>query len=54
MNEEIRILKSISHPHIIQLYEVIEDDESINLVMEYAQKGNLRGFMEKHTVFTET
>ena len=54
MNEEIKILKSIRHRHIIELYEVIEDDESINLVMEYAEKGNLRRFIEKQIVFTET
>lgn len=40
--KEVEILKSISHPNIIKLYDVIEDDRSIHLVMEYANGGSLQ------------
>ena len=40
--KEIEILKSISHPHIIKLYDVIEDDRHIHLVMEYVSGGSLQ------------
>lgn len=29
------------HPHIIQLYEIIETEKCINLVMEYVENGEL-------------
>lgn len=38
---EIHILKIIKHPNIIQLYEILEDDEKIYLIMEYANGGEL-------------
>jgi len=33
---EIKILKKIRHPHIIQLLDIIETDNELYLVMEYA------------------
>ena len=38
---EIKILKSIRHPHIIKLYEIIETKARIFLIMEYACGGEL-------------
>lgn len=38
---EIKILKQLDHPHIIKLYEIIESDERIYLIMEYAAGGEL-------------
>ncbi|KAL0000299.1 hypothetical protein SO802_019901 [Lithocarpus litseifolius] len=38
---EIEILRLLSHPHIIRLYEVIDTPKEIYLVMEYANKGDL-------------
>lgn len=40
--KEVEILKSISHPNIVKLYDVIEDDRSIHLVMEYVNGGSLQ------------
>lgn len=38
---EIHILKLIRHPHIIQLYEIIETSKELYLIMEYASGGEL-------------
>nr|POE89365.1 isoform 2 of snf1-related protein kinase catalytic subunit alpha kin10 [Quercus suber] len=38
---EIEILRSLRHPHIIRLYEVIDTPKEIYFVMEYAKKGDL-------------
>ena len=34
---EIKILKLLRHPHVIRLYEVVETDTEIILVMEYVK-----------------
>eukprot|EP00842_Homolaphlyctis_polyrhiza_P001003 jgi/Hompol1/1903/HPOL_004989-RA len=33
---EIRILKALNHPHIVKLYDVMETDQYIAMVMNYA------------------
>lgn len=39
--KEISILKSIIHPHIIRLYEVIDTPSDIYIIMEYVTGGEL-------------
>ena len=41
VSREIQILKLIRHPNIIQLYEIIEDNTHLYLIMEYAVGGEL-------------
>lgn len=43
--KEIKILKMVSHPHVIKLCEVIDTPGSINLVMEYVEWGNLLDYV---------
>mmetsp|Transcript_58000 Transcript_58000/g.154550 ORF Transcript_58000/g.154550 Transcript_58000/m.154550 type:complete len:767 (-) Transcript_58000:400-2700(-) len=38
---EIHILKLIQHPHVIQLYEIIETPRQMYLIMEYCSGGEL-------------
>jgi 5'-AMP-activated protein kinase, catalytic alpha subunit len=38
---EIKILKEIDNPNFVQLYEIIENNERIYLIMEYASGGEL-------------
>ena len=45
MIKEIEILKSVKHPHVIQLYEIIETETQIYLIMEYASKGELFNYI---------
>lgn len=41
VTREVKILKQASHPHIIQLYEIIETSKQVLLVMELAEGGEL-------------
>lgn len=41
MRREIKILRLFMHPHIIRLYEVIETQQDIYVVMEYVKSGEL-------------
>ena len=41
VSREIQILKIIRHPNITQLYEIIEDETKLYLIMEYAKSGEL-------------
>lgn len=45
---EIHILKLIRHPHIIQLYEIIETPRQLYLIMEYASGGELFDYIVAH------
>ena len=38
---EVEIHKRLSHENIIRLFNSVEDDKFIYLVLEYAAKGNL-------------
>ena len=46
---EIRILKSLQHPHIVALFTCTETPSYIYLVMEYCQLSDLAQFMKKRT-----
>ncbi|KAB8336877.1 hypothetical protein FH972_021185 [Carpinus fangiana] len=44
---EIDILKSIKHPHIVALLNILESANHIHLVMEFCQLGDLATFVKK-------
>ena len=37
---EVRIMKTLDHPNIVKLFEVIQTEKQLYLVMEYASGGN--------------
>lgn len=41
VQREIKILRFLTHPHIIRQYEVIETPDDIYVVMEYVKSGEL-------------
>ncbi|KXS22345.1 Pkinase-domain-containing protein [Gonapodya prolifera JEL478] len=45
LKREIRILKLLRHPNIVRLHEVVETDDTIMLVQEYADGGELFDFI---------
>ena len=47
VKNEIEIMKVCQHPNLIKLYDIIENEEEIHIVMEYCEGGDLFGFLEK-------
>ncbi|XP_056128932.1 NUAK family SNF1-like kinase 2 [Lampris incognitus] len=45
IRREIEIMSSLSHPHIITIYEVFENKDKIVIVMEYARRGDLYDYI---------
>uniref|UniRef100_A0A673N3R3 non-specific serine/threonine protein kinase n=1 Tax=Sinocyclocheilus rhinocerous TaxID=307959 RepID=A0A673N3R3_9TELE len=46
--EEVRIMKTLHHPNIVQLFEVIETEKTLYLVMEYASGGEVFDYLVSH------
>jgi serine/threonine-protein kinase ULK/ATG1 len=44
---EIKILKTLRHPHIVALHDCVETPNTINLIMEYCELGDLSHFIKK-------
>ncbi|XP_061967638.1 serine/threonine-protein kinase ATG1a-like [Populus nigra] len=51
--KEISILSTINHPNIIRLFESIETEDKIFLVLEYCDGGDLAGYIQRHGKVTE-
>ncbi|BFF89255.1 MAP/microtubule affinity-regulating kinase 4 [Drosophila madeirensis] len=45
---EVRIMKLLNHPNIVRLFQVIESERSLYLVMEYASRGELFDHLVKN------
>ncbi|XP_066519712.1 MAP/microtubule affinity-regulating kinase 4 isoform X2 [Hoplias malabaricus] len=45
---EVRIMKSLNHPNIVQLFEVIETEKTLYLIMEYASGGEVFDYLVAH------
>lgn len=45
---EVRIMKSLDHPNIVKLFEVIESEKTLYLVMEYASGGEVFDYLVAH------
>ncbi|KAM4700197.1 NUAK family SNF1-like kinase 2 [Discoglossus pictus] len=53
IRRETEIMSSISHPHIISIYEVFENSSKIVIVMEYASQGDLYDYISERQRLTE-
>jgi len=53
---ELIIMKKINHPNIVRFYNSYEEKESLNIIIEYCEKGDLQEFLngrkmkEKHAL----
>lgn len=45
---EMSIMKLLNHPNIIKLFEVIETEKTLYLVMEYVNNGEVFEYLEKN------
>lgn len=45
---EVRIMKYLDHPNIVKLFEVIETEKTLYLVMEYANGGEVFDYLVAH------
>ena len=50
MKREIRFSKYFRHPNIIHLYEVIETQNEIIMIIEYASEGELFDLIRRDQV----
>ncbi|KAJ3177552.1 MAP/microtubule affinity-regulating kinase 4 [Gaertneriomyces sp. JEL0708] len=48
LQREIRFLRLLNHPHIVKVYDVVEHEDSIYIVMEYASGGELFDYIVAH------
>ena len=53
LRREIRIMYSLKHPHVINLYNHFEDDSNFYLVLELAQGGTLWHKLNRFKTFDE-
>lgn len=45
---EVRIMKMLDHPNIVKLYQVIDTEKTLYLVMEYASGGEVFDYLVAH------
>lgn len=53
IKREIKLHKKLSHPSIIKLFDFFKLKDSIYLLMEYAEKGNLFHVIRQNKRFNE-
>lgn len=45
--EEVKIMSTLKHPHIIKYFESFIEDGSLVIIMEYGTKGTLSDYLEQ-------
>jgi len=48
LEQEIRLQRRLSHQHVVQIHEVLEQDSDMHIVMELVSGGDLFDFIVKH------
>jgi 5'-AMP-activated protein kinase catalytic alpha subunit len=48
LRRELKIMQEISHPHIVQMYEVLETPRDVFIVLEFASGGELFKYISTH------
>ncbi|KHJ88336.1 hypothetical protein OESDEN_11874, partial [Oesophagostomum dentatum] len=45
---EVKIMKQLDHPNIVKLYQVMENEQTLYLVLEYASGGEVFDYLVAH------
>jgi len=53
LDREVSILKKVSHPHVVPLFDIYEEADDIILVMKYIGGGDLFDQIQRRNTFTE-
>ena len=53
ISREIHILKLVRHPHIVKLYEIVESQKQLYLIMEFAAGGELFDYIVRKKRLSE-
>ena len=53
MRKEIRSHSLLDHPNIIKFYHLIETDDKLYMLLEYAPNGDLYQYLQRHERFSE-
>jgi SNF-related kinase len=48
MLQEVRLMKLVQHPYVVRLYEVIDTQTKLYLVLEFADGGDMYDYIMKH------
>lgn len=53
IQREIEIFKKVNNPFIARLFDILETEEEIYLIMEFASNGTLLNYINEHGAFSE-
>ena len=53
IHREIKIHSQIEHPNIIRFHGTFKENDTITMVLEYAENGNLYNYLKKHSKLSE-
>ncbi|KAF2405415.1 kinase-like protein [Trichodelitschia bisporula] len=53
LDAEVKILRSLHHPHIVALFDCREGPTQVHLVMEYCELGDLSNFIKKRSTLKD-
>lgn len=53
IKREIRVHSKLGHPHIVKFHNSFQKDNTIAMVLEYAERGNLYSYLRKKKRLSE-
>lgn len=53
IKREIRVHSKLDHPHIVKFHNSFQKDNTITMVLEYAERGNLYSYLRKKKRLSE-
>ncbi|XP_010480210.1 PREDICTED: mitogen-activated protein kinase kinase kinase 2 [Camelina sativa] len=54
LEEEVKLLKNLSHPNIVRYLGTVREDETLNILLEFVPGGSISSLLEKFGPFPES